>query len=81
MHPACPGKYDELLQIGYNFAELVAAHDSSMELVESAALTGNRELRVAPLPETVQQDGGGQRQQLAVVIVRSSWRPKPLRRR
>ena len=40
MHPACPGKYDELLQTGYDFAELVAAHDSSMELVESAALTG-----------------------------------------
>ncbi|KAG8052292.1 hypothetical protein GUJ93_ZPchr0001g30160, partial [Zizania palustris] len=31
------GKYDELLREGTDFAALVAAHDSSMELVESAA--------------------------------------------
>jgi ATP-binding cassette subfamily C (CFTR/MRP) protein 1 len=31
------GKYDELIQRGSDFAALVAAHDSSMELVESAA--------------------------------------------
>ncbi|KAL5229212.1 hypothetical protein ABZP36_017477 [Zizania latifolia] len=31
------GKYDELLRAGTDFAALVAAHDSSMELVESAA--------------------------------------------
>ncbi|CAO2203471.1 unnamed protein product [Urochloa humidicola] len=36
------GKYDELLRPGSDFAALVAAHDSSMELVESAA--GDREL-------------------------------------
>lgn len=31
------GKYDELIERGSDFAALVAAHDSSMELVESAA--------------------------------------------
>ncbi|KAF0905507.1 hypothetical protein E2562_007310 [Oryza meyeriana var. granulata] len=31
------GKYDELLRAGTDFAALVAAHESSMELVESAA--------------------------------------------
>uniref|UniRef100_A0ACD5ZA38 Uncharacterized protein n=1 Tax=Avena sativa TaxID=4498 RepID=A0ACD5ZA38_AVESA len=31
------GKYDELIQRGSDFAALVAAHDSSMELVENAA--------------------------------------------
>ena len=44
MHPARPGKYDEIHQAGYYFVELVAAHDSSKELVEIAAPTGDREL-------------------------------------
>ena len=44
VHPTRPGKYEKLLQAGYDFAELVAVHDSSMELVEIAAPTGNREL-------------------------------------
>ncbi|RLN23764.1 ABC transporter C family member 14-like [Panicum miliaceum] len=38
------GKYDELLQPGSDFAALVAAHDSSMELVENAAPASEREL-------------------------------------
>ena len=50
MHTACPGKYDELLQTGYDFAELVAAHDSPMELVESAAPTGDHELPLSQKP-------------------------------
>ena len=50
MHPARPGKYDELLQAGYDFAELVAAHDSSMELVEIAAPTGDYELPLSRKP-------------------------------
>jgi ATP-binding cassette, subfamily C (CFTR/MRP), member 2 len=33
------GKYDELLQPGTGFAGLVAAHDSSMELVEHSSQT------------------------------------------
>ena len=44
VHPARPGKYDELLQAGYDFVELVATHDSSMELVESTTPMGDREL-------------------------------------
>ncbi|GJN31916.1 hypothetical protein PR202_gb20371 [Eleusine coracana subsp. coracana] len=45
------GKYDDLLQAGTDFAALVAAHDSSMELVESAAQEGvDRELPVSRQP-------------------------------
>jgi ATP-binding cassette, subfamily C (CFTR/MRP), member 2 len=33
------GKYNELLQSGTDFAALVAAHDSSMELVEHSSQT------------------------------------------
>ena len=44
VHPTRPGKYDEIHQAGYYFVELVAAHDSSKELVEIAAPTGDREL-------------------------------------
>jgi len=50
VHPARPGKYDELLQAGYDFAELVAAHDSYMELVEIAASTGDCELPLSRKP-------------------------------
>ncbi|XP_066311892.1 ABC transporter C family member 14-like [Miscanthus floridulus] len=44
------GKYDELLQAGTDFAALVAAHDSSMELVESAAPATERELPLSRQP-------------------------------
>ncbi|OEL26000.1 ABC transporter C family member 14 [Dichanthelium oligosanthes] len=44
------GKYDELLQPGSDFAALVAAHDSSMELVESAAPASERELPLSRQP-------------------------------
>ena len=50
MHPARPGKYDEIHQAGYYFVELVAAHDSSKELVEIAAPTGDRELPLSRKP-------------------------------
>lgn len=50
------GKYDELLQPGSDFAALVAAHDSSMELVESAAPKSEsereRELPLSRQPST-----------------------------
>jgi ATP-binding cassette, subfamily C (CFTR/MRP), member 2 len=46
------GKYDELLQAGTDFAALVAAHDSSMELVESAANEGDRELPASRQPSS-----------------------------
>ncbi|XP_062210491.1 ABC transporter C family member 14-like [Phragmites australis] len=44
------GKYDELLRAGTDFAALVAAHDSSMELVESVAPESDRELPVSRQP-------------------------------
>ncbi|CAD6238488.1 unnamed protein product [Miscanthus lutarioriparius] len=44
------GKYNELLQAGTDFAALVAAHDSSMELVESAAPASERELPLSRQP-------------------------------
>jgi len=44
------GKYDELLQADTDFAALVAAHDSSMELVESAAPASERELPLSRQP-------------------------------
>jgi len=50
VHPASPGKYDKLLQDGYDFVELVAAHDNSMELVEMAALMDDRELPLSRKP-------------------------------
>ena len=46
------GKYDELLQPGSDFAALVAAHDSSMELVESAAPASERELPLSREPSS-----------------------------
>ncbi|CAO2202878.1 unnamed protein product [Urochloa humidicola] len=51
------GKYDELLRPGSDFAALVAAHDSSMELVESAAApaaAGDRELPLSRQPSSKQ---------------------------
>ena len=50
VHPTRPGKYEKLLQAVYDFAELVAVHDSSMELVESAAPTGDHELPLSQKP-------------------------------
>ncbi|XP_062198470.1 ABC transporter C family member 14-like isoform X2 [Phragmites australis] len=50
------GKYDELLQAGSDFAALVAAHDSSMELVESAAPASERELPLSRQPSN--KNGG-----------------------
>ena len=50
VHSACPVKYDELLQAGYDFVELVAVHGSSMELVEMAALMDDRELPLSRKP-------------------------------
>jgi ATP-binding cassette subfamily C (CFTR/MRP) protein 1 len=47
------GKYSELLKAGTNFTALVAAHDSSMELVESAtpaAQKGDRQLPISLQP-------------------------------
>jgi ATP-binding cassette, subfamily C (CFTR/MRP), member 2 len=52
------GKYDELLQAGTDFAALVAAHDSSMELVESAANEGDRELPVSRQPSSNRHAAG-----------------------
>ncbi|KAL6884691.1 hypothetical protein ACP4OV_010627 [Aristida adscensionis] len=53
------GKYDELLQAGSDFAALVAAHDSSMELVESAApAAGDRELPLSRQPSSKAANGG-----------------------
>lgn len=52
------GKYDDLLEAGTDFAALVAAHDSSMELVESAAQEGDRELPVSRQPSSKQQAAG-----------------------
>ncbi|XP_004968719.1 ABC transporter C family member 14 [Setaria italica] len=46
------GKYDELLQLGSDFAALVAAHDSSMELVESAAPASEGELPLSRQPSS-----------------------------
>uniref|UniRef100_A0A0D9V0R7 ABC transporter C family member 13 n=1 Tax=Leersia perrieri TaxID=77586 RepID=A0A0D9V0R7_9ORYZ len=49
------GKYDELLRAGTDFAALVAAHESSMELVESAAPTpapANGELPISRQPSS-----------------------------
>ncbi|CAL4956742.1 unnamed protein product [Urochloa decumbens] len=50
------GKYDELLRPGSDFAALVAAHDSSMELVESAAApaASDRELPLSRQPSNKQ---------------------------
>ena len=56
VHSACPVKYDELLQAGYDFVELVAVHGSSMELVEIAALMDDREL---PPGAKLELMGGG----------------------
>ena len=50
VHPARFGKYDELLQAGYDFVELVAPYDSSMELVESTTPMGDRELPLSWKP-------------------------------
>ncbi|KAL6615336.1 hypothetical protein ACP70R_037606 [Stipagrostis hirtigluma subsp. patula] len=50
------GKYDELLQAGSDFAALVAAHDSSMELVESAAPASDRELPLSRQPSNKHGD-------------------------
>uniref|UniRef100_A0ACD5YCW2 Uncharacterized protein n=1 Tax=Avena sativa TaxID=4498 RepID=A0ACD5YCW2_AVESA len=47
------GKYSELLKAGTNFTALVAAHDSSMELVESttpATQKGDRQLPISHQP-------------------------------
>jgi ATP-binding cassette subfamily C (CFTR/MRP) protein 1 len=49
------GKYSELLMAGTNFTALVAAHDSSMELVESAtpeAGKGDRQLPISHQPSS-----------------------------
>lgn len=51
------GKYDELLQAGTDFAALVAAHDSSMELVESAAPASERELPLSRQPSNKNANG------------------------
>ncbi|KAF8772803.1 hypothetical protein HU200_005394 [Digitaria exilis] len=52
------GKYDELLRPGSDFAALVAAHDSSMELVESAAPASevDRELPLSRQPSSKNAD-------------------------
>ncbi|XP_071681935.1 ABC transporter C family member 4 isoform X3 [Lolium perenne] len=49
------GKYSELLKAGTNFTALVAAHDNSMELVESAtpeARKGDRQLPISHQPSS-----------------------------
>ncbi|KAM0900888.1 hypothetical protein ACQ4PT_020354 [Festuca glaucescens] len=49
------GKYSELLKARTNFTALVAAHDSSMELVESAtpeAQKGDRQLPISQQPSS-----------------------------
>ncbi|KAK3124855.1 hypothetical protein QOZ80_7BG0594800 [Eleusine coracana subsp. coracana] len=49
------GKYSDLLQQGSDFAELVAAHDSSMTLVENAAAPGTeRNSRKLPIISSTQ---------------------------
>lgn len=52
------GKYDELVKPGSDFAALVAAHDSSMELVESAAPAIDRELPLSRQPSSKNQSNG-----------------------
>jgi ATP-binding cassette subfamily C (CFTR/MRP) protein 1 len=49
------GKYDDLLQPGSDFAALVAAHDSSMELVEGAAPASEDELPLFRQPSSKQK--------------------------
>ncbi|KAJ1283803.1 hypothetical protein BS78_03G154600 [Paspalum vaginatum] len=51
------GRYDELLKPGSDFAALVAAHDSSMELVENAAPASERELPLSRQPSSKNANG------------------------
>ncbi|KAJ3669523.1 hypothetical protein LUZ60_011473 [Juncus effusus] len=44
------GKYTDLIQLGSDFASLVAAHDSSMELVEQSSHS-NQEITAQPSPK------------------------------
>ncbi|GJN09844.1 hypothetical protein PR202_ga27889 [Eleusine coracana subsp. coracana] len=54
------GKYSDLLQQGSHFAELVAAHDSSMTLVENAAASGTeRNSRKLPISSTQGTNNNG----------------------
>ncbi|KAK3126734.1 hypothetical protein QOZ80_7AG0561540 [Eleusine coracana subsp. coracana] len=54
------GKYSDLLQQGSDFAELVAAHDSSMTLVENAAASGTeRNSRKLPISSTQGTNNNG----------------------
>lgn len=61
------GKYDELLQAGTDFAALVAAHDSSMELVESAAPASERELPLSRQPSSKNAASNGDSSSSSIV--------------
>ncbi|KAI4966662.1 hypothetical protein ZWY2020_037667 [Hordeum vulgare] len=55
------GKYDELIQRGSDFAALVAAHDSSMELVESAAPVSDEKGETPAVSRQPSGNGSGRR--------------------
>ncbi|VAI23968.1 unnamed protein product [Triticum turgidum subsp. durum] len=55
------GKYDELIQRGSDFAALVAAHDSSMELVEGAAPVSDEKGETMAVSRQPSRSGSGRR--------------------
>uniref|UniRef100_A0A453M826 ABC transporter domain-containing protein n=1 Tax=Aegilops tauschii subsp. strangulata TaxID=200361 RepID=A0A453M826_AEGTS len=55
------GKYDKLIQRGSDFAALVAAHDSSMELVEGAAPVSDEKGETLAISRQPSRKGSGRR--------------------
>ncbi|XP_051213046.1 ABC transporter C family member 14 isoform X1 [Lolium perenne] len=66
------GKYNELLKAGTNFTALVAAHDSSMELVETATLEAQDDLQLPishqPSSKTNRSSNGNVGASITVVV-------------
>ncbi|VVB03655.1 unnamed protein product [Arabis nemorensis] len=52
------GRYDELVSSGLDFGELVAAHETSMELVEAGADSATAAATIATSPRTPMSPGG-----------------------
>ncbi|KAK4379949.1 hypothetical protein RND71_001811 [Anisodus tanguticus] len=55
------GKYEELLELGTDFGDLVAAHENSMELVESSSGASGENLPQTPKsPQKSQEEANGE---------------------
>ncbi|KAJ8565928.1 hypothetical protein K7X08_008504 [Anisodus acutangulus] len=55
------GKYEELLELGTDFDDLVAAHENSMELVESSSDASGENLPQTPKsPQKSQEEANGE---------------------